>query len=91
MEILIIGQGCLFFHYKTYELHDGIIWYKTISLSLLFRLIFGKKTKRWCNGKFLAIGNIIIWFKKEPYCFQHTSIYGETYTRKNIKRRTYVR
>lgn len=80
-----IGKGCLLYDYKTKEVTDGNCWYRVVSPSLIYRLWFNKPTKRNIDGKWLLIGNTIVWFKKIDYIHQHTKL-KETYTRSSIKR-----
>jgi hypothetical protein len=64
----MIGQGTLSFKYGS-GVTDGIVFYRVLSPSLLYRVLTRKKRRDLISGKWLVIGNIIIWFKKTKYVY----------------------
>lgn len=80
-----IGQGVLYFVPRYWIIYDGNTFYRVFSLALLFRMAFGKRWKRRIDGKWIVIGDVIVWFKKEKFLHHHFKI-GETYHREMIKK-----
>lgn len=73
MEVM---QGTLVFDYKSFRVSDGIEYWKVLSPSLLFRLCYKKRKRDRVCGKWLIVGNWIIWFKKRKY-YSEASIRSE--------------
>ena len=78
-------QGTLVLDYRSFMVTDGLEYWRTLSPSLLFRLFYKKKKRDRVCGKWIVVGNWIVWFKKMKY-WSEADINREKprYSRKDI-------
>jgi hypothetical protein len=60
--IVSVGEGRLKISHK--HITDGTVWYKTISPYLLWKQYHCRKRDMSLVGKWLAVNQLIVWFKK---------------------------
>ena len=70
----MIATGTLSLDYRTKQVWDGVVWYKVLSPSLLYRLIEGKHTRKYISGTWISFNQWIIWFKKDKFIYRHFKI-----------------
>ena len=83
----MLGIGSLCFDYKDFSVTDGVIWYKVLWPSLLFRLLNKKPTRPCIYGVWFNWGRWIIWFMKKGYVFQYRAIKEEKNIAEIVKER----
>jgi len=80
--ILTFGVGRIWLSQK--GITDGVIFFRTISPALIWRILFNHKRNLPFSGQFIAINDVIIWIRKLKDGSKMQTEFDK-YSRKDIK------